>query len=85
METLTLNDGTVLNDSSAIESDRSLFLYIYNLTLEEVFPLLTDSEKTERIIYTQGTERIFLGYTKLIALRDEGNNLTTAVMRRMSE
>ena len=83
METLTLNDGTVLENSSAIQSG-DLFLYVNGLSMKDVFLLLDDQEKTEKIIYTRnnGSEMIYLGYEKLIAVRDEGNNLITAVLRR---
>lgn len=83
METLTLNDGTVLENSNAILSDY-LFLYFHGYGIQEIFNLLIDPEKSEKIIYTRinGEEVTFEGYTKLISVRDEGNDLITAVMRK---
>lgn len=82
-EMLTLNDGTVLENASALLS-RDLFLYVNGSDLRTVFDLLIEPENTLRIVYTQvnGEEKTFAGYEKLIAVRDEGNNLITAVLRR---
>ena len=82
-EKLTLNNGTELEDSSAILSG-NLFLYIHNSDLQTVFNLLIDPENTEVIVYTRnnGTEVTYEGYTKLKAVTDEDNGLITAVLRR---
>ena len=82
-EKLTLNNGTELEDSSAILSG-DLFVYIHDSDLQTVFGLLIDPENTEQIIYTRnnGTEVTYEGYTKLKAVTDEGNGLITAVLRR---
>lgn len=82
-EKLTLNDGTVLENASALLS-RDLFLYVNGSDLRTVFDLLIEPENTEKIIYTMvnGEDVIYVGYEKLIAVRDEGNGLITAVLRR---
>lgn len=84
METLTLNDGTVLEHSSIIESG-DLFVYVQNgMTIGDVFNAMYDPEKTSKIVYTMnnGTSITYTGYTKLIAVRDEGHGLITAVLRK---
>ena len=82
-EKLTLNDGTVLENSSAILSS-DLFVYIHDSDLQTVFDLLIDPENTKKIIYTQvnGEFVTFVGYKKLRAVTDEGNGLITAVLRK---
>ena len=82
-EKLTLNDGTVLENASAVLSG-DLFLYINGKTLAEVFDLLIVPENVEKIIYTMnnGEEAVFEGFRKLIAVRDEGRGLITAVLRK---
>lgn len=82
-EKLTLNDGTVLENASAILSS-DLFLYIYDSDLQTVFNLLIDPENTQKIIYTKvnGESVAFVGYKKLRAVTDEGNGLITAVLRK---
>lgn len=84
MEQLRLNDGTVLADASAVTADTDLFLYIQQTTLGAVFYALNETRRTRKIVYTQnnGEEITFTGYTKLTALRDEGNGLVTAVLRK---
>ena len=80
---LKLNDGTVLENSNAVLSG-DLFLYMHGYGLQEIFELLIDPEKTKTIIYTQanGEDITFKGYKRLIAVRDEGNELITAVLRK---
>ena len=82
-ESLTLNDGTVLEQSSAVEST-DLFVYVNGHGMADVFGLLIDPEKTEKIIYTMvnGSEVTYSNYQHLIAVRDEGNGLITAVLRK---
>lgn len=84
MGTLTLNDGTVFQNSSALVSTGNLFVYILQagVTLTDVFNAFVDPDKTGRIVYTQinGEEISFLNYEKLIAVRDEGCGLFTAVL-----
>ena len=80
---LTLNDGTVLENSSAILSG-DLFLYMNGYGLQEVFDLLIDPAKAKKIVYTQvnGEEITFTGFSRLISVRDEDNGLITAVLRK---
>ena len=86
MGTLTLNDGTILQNSSGFVSSGNLFVYVQQQgsTLTSVFNLFVVPDKTERIVYTQvnGEEITFTGYEKLIAVRDEGDSLFTAVLTK---
>lgn len=80
---LRLNDGTVLEDSSALLSG-DLFLYMNGNGLQEIFDLLIDQEKAKKIVFTQvnGEDITFTGYKRLISVRDEDNGLITAVLRK---
>lgn len=83
METLTLNDGTILENSHIIQSDNSLFIYISNgFDIKQVFDLMYDPEKTKKIVFSSfgSLAGTYKGYKKLIAVRDEGNGLITAVL-----
>ena len=82
-EKLTLNDGTVLENSNAILSG-NLFLYVNGYDLATVFNLLIVPGKAKMIIYTQnnGETVTFNVYKKLISVSDEGNGLVTAVLTR---
>lgn len=81
---LTLNDGTVFQNSYAMISSRLLMVYIQDgvSDLRTVFDALIDPEKTAVIssVDYAGKETVFRGYTKLVAVRDEGNGLITAVL-----
>ena len=84
METLTFNDGTVREYSNAHLSDGRLYIYIQDgSTLQDVFSLLIDPEKTVKIISNgPGKEKTYEGYTKLMTVNDEGNDLITAVLKQ---
>ena len=85
-EKLTLNDGTILNNSHALLSDGSLFIYVQQegMTINSFFGLFSDPNKTVKIIYTQvnGEDITFTKYKKLMAVRDEENGLFTAVLKQ---
>ena len=84
METLTLSDGTVLQSSNAYQDELRLYVYIRNgNSLQEVFNMLIDPEKTAKIIMgANGIEKTFNGFTKLITVSDEGNGTITAVLKK---
>lgn len=79
-EKITLSDGTEFAGYALNIGD--LFLYLYGSTMPVVFNALHGN--TGDIVYTQanGDEVTFTGFTKLVAVRDEGNNLITAVLHK---
>lgn len=81
---LTLNDGSVFSNSYAMISSRLLMIYVMDgvSDLRAVFDAFIDSEKTAMIRYIdiQHNETVYRGYTKLIAVRDEGHGLITVVL-----
>lgn len=84
METLTLNNGEVLENSTALETDGTLFIYTRNnSTVKGLCDALYLPENTVTIIAAYpGGETVYTGYNKLIAVRDEGGGLVTAVLKR---
>ena len=80
METLTLNDGTVITNAISIRAVVGLWIHLNGYTMQEAFSLFSDPSKTERIT-TDKTEPdrpdepiIYEGYTDLFSIRidDEG-------------
>lgn len=86
---LTLNDGTVFQNSYAMISSHLLMVYIQDgvSNLRTVFDALIDPEKTAVVSSVDyvGQETVFRGYTKLTAVRDEGNGLITAVLDKLEQ
>ena len=84
METLTLNDQTVLENSSAIEDENTLFVYTGNgYDMKFVFDLLYDPEKISTITAARpGDERVYTGYSRLVAVTDEGRGRVSAVLKK---
>jgi len=81
METLTLNDGTVVN-GHCFEDDTNLFVYLDNMTVIQGVMLFSDQNRTERIVaMNHGNEHIYEGYTDIYAASHEFGNCNL-VMRK---
>ena len=83
METLTLNDGTVVNGHILDNGDgRTIFVYLDGMTVVQGVMLFSDPARSKRITaFNHGEEHVYEGYTEIeYASREYGNcNLT---MRR---
>ena len=84
MQKLILNDGTELENSYACETLENLFLYIKNgMNMMQVFMLLYDPNKTDRIIYTSGDMTSeYTGFTVVQTIDTGVGGLVCATMRR---
>ena len=81
METITLNDGTVVN-GHAFETDTALLVYVYDTPMLDGLLLFSDPEKTRRMVeLNHGVEHIYSGYTQITAASAEYGNCNI-VMRR---
>ena len=84
-ETLTLNDGTVLN-GHALKSGSDLFLYVYGSSLAELYPLVSDAEKTVKIDEDRyGDLTTYTGYNYLYCIREELTGMVSAGLRKVTE
>ena len=84
MQTLTLNDGTVVNGHILADaSESTIFVYMDELSLAEGFALLSDTSKTEKIVASSyGNEHVYEGYTTLSAISDEYGNCNAVLKKR---
>ena len=83
METLTLNDGTVV-DGHILESGdgQTIFVYLDGKTVIEGVMLFSDPSKTSEITaINHGDEHIYSGYTELWSASHEFGNCNL-VMRK---
>ena len=81
METLTLNDGTVVN-GHCFEDDMNLFVYLDEMSLVDGFGLFKEPGRTQRIVaLNHGNEHIYDGYTEIYSASHENGNCNL-VMRR---
>lgn len=77
-EFLTLNDGTVLQNATVIQSGYNLFFYLHDITMEAAFSLMDDPEKTGRIVATSyGTRAEYTGFTDLRSVTKEDDGMIT--------
>lgn len=76
METITLNDGTVLNGSiMPNDDDRIIFIFFHNMTIPQGIELLRDSSKFEKLIcFSYGNTHEYEGYTKIVSITSEFGN-----------
>lgn len=74
-ETITLNDGTVL-EGHCIRVDLNLFVYLTGgISMAEAFALFTVPDKLIRITENNhGNEHIYDGFTALTAINTEYGN-----------
>lgn len=81
-EKLILKDGSELHGHQ-IEASERLFVYIFDKTLIEVFPLLSDPEKTESITWERyGLTGTVEGYVRLMSLSDENSMICASLKRK---
>ena len=85
METLTLNDGTVVNGHILDNGDGQLiFVYLDRMSLLNGVKLFSDKEKTSSITANNhGHETVYNGYTVLWSANAEFGNCNL-VMRKES-
>ena len=67
METITLADGTVIENAHLLEDDDNLYFYVPpTMTMAEVFNLMNDETKTAVIKgFRYQVETVYRGYTDL--------------------
>lgn len=84
METLTLNDGTVLNGHILESADGSLiFVYLDGMSILSGVMLFADASKTAVITaMNHGNEHVYQGYTELKSASNEYGNCNL-VMRKV--
>lgn len=83
METLTLNDGTVIDGHILENSDGMLiFVYLDGMSILDGVVLFSDAEKTSVITaMNHGNEHVYEGYTTLMSASNEYGNCNL-VMRK---
>lgn len=81
METITLNDGTVVN-GHCFEDDENLFVYLDGMSVVEGVILFGNEEKSRVITaHNHGNEHVYEGYTQVYSASHEFGNCNL-VMRR---
>ena len=81
-EKLILNDGTELT-GHVIRSYLTLFVYVYESKMAEIFGLLNDPEKTAVIMAFADTEETeYTGFSHLKSVTEESDIMISAVLRR---
>jgi hypothetical protein len=83
METLTLNDGTVVNGHILDNGDgQAIFVYLDGMSIVQGVTLFSDPVRTCRITaMNHGTESVYEEYTELWAASQEYGNCNL-VMRK---
>ena len=82
METLTLNDGTVLAGYCS-EGTGKLFVYLYNQTLASAYVYLSDSEKTKKIMeHNYDAQYTYTGYNHLYCISEERGGEVSAILTK---
>lgn len=81
METLTLNDGTVVNGHCILSSGK-LFVYLDGMDIMDGFLMFSDPDKTAVITeMNHGHENIYEGYTQVDAVSREFGNCNLVMVK----
>ena len=85
-QSLIFNDGTVFENSHAMEMGSGLYVYFGGASMLDVLQILSDREKTSRIQYNfNSVELVFEGYTKPKLINDEGTAITGLLAKEGAE
>ena len=81
---LTLNNGTVLENSSAAENGIGLWLYVNSgISFADLFAIVNDPEKTRRIIAENiEGKKTYRGYKDLFYIRKGDNGSVSIGLRK---
>ena len=84
MRQITLNDGTVLQDSYVIQDGNILWVYIYAaISFEDAFLLLCNPDNVKKVTLEQfGEKTVFKGFTELFCIRKEDGGFISAGVRK---
>ena len=81
-ELLILNEGTVLNGYCILDG-ANLFVYLYESTMEQAYPILSDRQKTCIIRAEQyGETAYYEGYDHLYCISEEIGGMVSAILKR---
>jgi len=82
MQKLTLNDGTVLENSHVILNGSTLWFYLTGITFTETFNVMNDASRTETITADSfGDVTAYEGFTDLFCLRREDDGMITGGLK----
>ena len=83
METITLNNGTVIENAHCIEMDDRLFVYIeQDQTMTWAVTLFDHPENTREITENRyGAEKTYKGYTMLYSVSREYGNVNLVLRK----
>ena len=86
METITLNDGTILNGHILEDGfGQRIFVYIDGMSLMQGFMLMSNASKTSVMVANnRGTEHTYTGFTEIISIDSEYGNCNL-VMRKPAQ
>lgn len=79
-EKITLNDGTVLENSHCVQANGRLFVYCRNMDLKTGYALFIDPEKTKKITMERyGLTTVYEGYSELYSISMDEDSCNMAL------
>ena len=87
METITLNDGTVVNGHILEDGyGQMIFVYLDGMNLMQGFMLMSDANKTSVMVANnRGTEHTYTGYTEIISINSEFGNCNLTMRKPVQQ
>lgn len=83
METITLNDESVVNGHILESGDgRTIFVYLDKMNIAEGFRIFSDANRTVRMVAdNHGVRKIYDGYTEIVAVNIEFGNCNITIRK----
>jgi len=82
METLTMNDGTVIENSHVIQNGKTLWFYLSGVTFDQAYRLMSKPAKTQSITADfYGSQTIYTGFTNLFCLTQEESGIISGGLK----
>lgn len=87
METITLNDGTVVNGHILEDGyGQMIFVYLDGMNLMQGFMLMSDSAKTSVMTAeNHGVEHVYNGFTEIISINSEFGNCNLTMRKPVQQ
>lgn len=82
-ETITLNNGVIIN-GYVLESDGVIYMYLYEISMQNAFNLLIFPQNTVRMVANRNGEVTTIeGYNHLFFVREEYGGMISAGMKKV--
>ena len=79
---VTLNDGTIFEDSQCGYAEHTLWLWLKGITFAQAFAAFSDPEKTKTILFQYGNqEETYTGFTEINLIQKSESTIDVRMIK----